>query len=191
MAAAKNEVTNGSSNARTREYARTPDSIRRGELLKAWLDKHEYDAAEFSRDAKISKMSMSLYLRGDIDIANMHQQTVAKLLTAMHVSDSWAWEYFDIPEPRRMYWRTFREAPMGHGEEEPQEWITMTLDNPLSGEGFMIPPGAKITYDPRNKANDLLLVQLTGRYIIAFEDALPKQGNLLGRFISCAPARSE
>ncbi|MFD2610131.1 hypothetical protein ACFSR9_11880 [Deinococcus taklimakanensis] len=191
MTGSGEDMPSSATTKKVREYVRTPESIRRGSLLGKWLEKHDYDSAEFARDAKISKMTMTLYLRGDLDVANMHQRTVEKLLTAMHVSDSWAWDYFEIPSARRTYWRTFREAPMGHGEETPQEQVTITLDMPMSGEGYAAPVGAKVTYDPQNVMHGLLLSKLAGRYVLSLIDALPQQGQVLGQFISCVPASPE
>lgn len=171
-----------------REYQPTPESIRRGEKLRQWLEQHGYDMADFARDSGISKMSVGLYVRGDLDIANMHQRTVEKLLTAMHVSDSWAWAYFEIGDARRAYWRTFREPPMGHGEEPPQGLqVVLTLDAPLSGEGYTAPAGARVTYDQGNVLHGALLVRLPGRYVVARQDALPTAGEVLGEFLGVAP----
>lgn len=171
-----------------REYQPTPESVRRGQLLLRWLEQHDYDQAQFSRDSGISKMTVGLYVKGDLDIANMHQRTVEKLLTAMHVSDTWAWEYFEIPAARRVYWRTFREAPMGHGEEPPQGLVaTLELDAPLGGEGFTAPAGALVSYDSGNVLHGLLLVRLPGRYVVARQDALPTAGEVLGEFLGTTP----
>lgn len=177
---------------RKRRSQLTPESARRGQLLERWLSENDYDQAEFGRDAGISKMTMSLYTRGELDIANMHQRTVEKLLTAMHVSDTWAWEYFEIPEARRAYWRTFRELPFGHGDEVPQGTVvTRVLDAPLSGEGYTAPVGATVTYDASNQLHGLLLTRLPGRYVVALIDALPIQGEVLGQFLTCSPAGPE
>lgn len=166
----------------------TVESLERGRLLEQWLDEHELDSAELSRMAKISKMTMRLYIRGELDIANMHQRTVEKLLTAMHVSDAWAWEYFKIPPARRVFWRTFRKPPLGHGEEAPQGLISFELDAPMSGEGYAAPAGAWVTYNPHNKLHGPLLTRLTGRYVVALIDAVPGQAEVLGQYLAVSPS---
>lgn len=171
-----------------REYAPTAESIRRGQALEQWLSEHEYDQAAFGRDSGISKMTINLYLRGALDIAGMHQRTVEKLLRAMHVSDSWAWDYFEIPRDRRASWRTFRSPPMGHGDPDPQQLVTLILTAPMSGEGWSAPAGAVVTYDATRRHDGLLVVSLPGRYLVAQADAVPPQGELLGQLLSLAPA---
>ncbi|WP_147364002.1 helix-turn-helix domain-containing protein [Deinococcus cavernae] len=174
-----------------RKYVPTAESVRRGQRLEQWLKEHEFEASEFSREANISKMSISLYLQGKLDVANMRQRTVEKLLGAMHVSDSWAWTFFDIPEARRKEWRTFRDAPMGHGEEAPQQVVTFLLDASLSGEGYALPEGTTLTLDPLSLTRGLLVCRLPGRYVLARPDAVPAQGEVLGQLVKVAPAAHE
>lgn len=172
----------------------TPEALRRGRALQSWLDEQEFEAAAFAREAGISKMSVGMYLRGELDIANMHQRTVEKLLAAMHVSDAWAWDYFEIPETRRSHWRTFREAPMGAGtsdEEGQQQRVVLVLDGPMFGEGYAAPEGTLVTYDPTVKIHGLLVTKLPGRYVLAMADALPNSGVVLGQFLAAAPASAE
>lgn len=186
-----NDAPKGTTKKQKAKPVPTPDALRRGQALQAWLDEQEFDAAAFAREAGISKMSVGMYLRGELDIANMHQRTVEKFLAAMHVSDSWAWDYFDIPEARRTYWRTFREAPMGAGtqdEDAQQQRVVLVLDGPMSGEGYAVPEGTLVTYDPTVKLYGLLVAKLPGRYVLAMADALPNSGVVLGQFLAAVPA---
>lgn len=166
----------------------TPESIRRGQRLEQWLTEHDFNPSSFAKEAGINKMTVSLYMKGELDIANMQQRTVEKLLAAMHVSDSWAQDFFEIPAEQRSAWRTFRDPPWGSGESEVQRVITFSLDAPLFGEGYTGPVGALTTYDPANHSQGLMLTRLPGRYVVAMLDALPGQAEVLGQFLGVAPA---
>lgn len=174
----------------TRPSKRTSESVARGKKLQRWLEANDHDMATFARDAGLSKMSITHYVHGDVDIASMHQRTVEKFLGAMGVSDTWAWEYFEIPPARRAYWRTFRLPPLGHGEEATQQLLTVVLDGPMSGEQYSAPAGAVVTVNPDDRLYGLQILRLEGRYVLALPDALPSQGVQLGRFVGVAPAAS-
>lgn len=183
MAAVIRKAGDEQSGKKSRRPPATPESLWRGERLAQWLEQRGFDQAEFAREMGISKMSLSLYVRGQVDLANMQQANVEKLLTAMHVSDKWAWEYFQIPEERRDTWRTFRGPPMGANTELPSTAMSMVLDAPLSGEGYAAPVGAIVIFDTAALLEGAQLVCLSGRYVVALPDAIPGQGKVMGQFL--------
>jgi transcriptional regulator with XRE-family HTH domain len=161
----------------------------RGGRLRDWLKLHDFDQASFAREMGVSKPMIANYVSGRVDISSMQQKTVEKLLAAMQVSDSWAWQYFDIPVELRPTWRTFRPSPWGHGDEPLHIDITLVLDAPLYGEGWTLPSGTVVTYDADVRDRGLLLTRLPGRYIVAQPDALPAGPGveLLGSLRSSSP----
>ena len=52
----------------------------------------------------------------------------------------------------------------------------------MSGEGYAVPEGTLVTYDPTVKLYGLLVAKLPGRYVLAMADALPNSGVVLGQF---------
>ncbi|MVN88327.1 hypothetical protein GO986_16400 [Deinococcus sp. HMF7620] len=159
---------------------------RRGERLSAWLHEHEFKPAQFSRLSGISAAMLGNYIRGTTDIGKMGPSNITQLLDAMHVSDTWAWRFFEIPDEDRKSWRSTRPAPMGPPAEGMAHYTTHTIDSIVKGEWIISPP-VLITVDPQERAG-LLLAQVGKRYWLAEQDALPASAVILGQFRTAAPA---
>ncbi len=144
--------------------------------------------AQLARMSTLSEMSISKYLRGESSILRMTPPSITKLLTGMHVSDSYAWELFDIPESERGRWRSLRTDAMGPTDQAAGH-LTYVLDAPASGD-WSLPQGTLITVDPSDKdsATALLVAVLGGRYLIGVREMLPEKAEVLGRLTGAAPS---
>lgn len=166
-----------------------PEDVRaRARALRRWLEKNGVRPAQLARMSKLSEMSISKYLRGESSILKMTPGSITKLLTGMHVSDSYAWELFDIPASERARWRSLRTDAMGPPGQA-DGYLTYVLDAPASGE-WALPRGTLITVDPSDKeaATGLLVAVLGGRYVIGVREMLPEKAEVLGRLTGAAPA---
>lgn len=163
------------------------DATTRGQALLWWLQQHDRGIAEFALEAGLGRSTLQAYIRGEhmgrvYDIADMRQESVEKLLTVMSVPDTWAWEFFNIPDAKRGEWRTFRPHPYGHGE------VLRTIrDEPLTvaiqGE-IAIPanPSWVAKVDPNDRTGLQLVRQLDRLYAMPAEAAT--QGEVIGRLVT-------
>ncbi|GGB69053.1 helix-turn-helix domain-containing protein [Deinococcus soli (ex Cha et al. 2016)] len=158
----------------------------RGERLDAWLKEHGLTQAAFARLSGLSGPLLSQYLSGKADIGKMGPVKITALLSAMHVSDTWAWTFFQIPPESRGEWRSTRPAPMGPPADEDAHLTTHTITSAVAGAWMIMPP-ALITVDT-NARSGLLLAQIGQQYWLAPQAALPDSAVILGQFRTAAPA---
>jgi hypothetical protein len=122
--------------ARVSFPTRRHDAKTRGQALTYWIQEHARSQTSFSIVSGIQRQILNRYMAGAYDLANMSQELVERLLSAMHMSDSDARAYFGIPEEALVRWRTFRAPPMGQGAGEttgPEE-RALSLAEGLKGE---------------------------------------------------------
>ncbi|AWT34524.1 hypothetical protein DM785_02400 [Deinococcus actinosclerus] len=98
--------------------ARRNDPRSRGIALTFILQERKITQSQFALDSGIQRQILNRYMTGAYDLANMSQELVERLLTALGMSDIEARTYFGIPEEAWVRWKTFRPPPLGHGAGE-------------------------------------------------------------------------
>lgn len=159
----------------------TTDQERREMLL--WLiEERGGGVSAFGRNSGISRVHLEQLLTGYKSILQMRQETIEKLLTALNLPDTRAWDLLGIPMTDRKRWRTLRPPPMGHGDVI-RSVTNIVLDQPLVGD-VSVPAGYMISVD-RNVANEgVIVAKLAGRYYATQPDAIPPNSEILGRLIT-------
>lgn len=167
------------------------EARRRGEKLRLWLEERGLRQTELAADAGLSEMTISKYVNGITDIANMRPPAITKLLDAMHISDSYAWELFEIPAAQRGSWRSLRSGTMGPPELQ-EGTVTYTLESGTQGT-WQIPPGAVVTVSKEmtEAEQELVLARLDSLYWIAPRRFLPEGVEILGAFRAAALSAAE
>ena len=156
----------------------------RGLKLKAWMAERKISNAQLARISEISEMAISKYVRGVSDIGRMTPPTITQLLSAMYVSDSWAWDYFDIPEEQRGTWRSLRAGDMGPPEDAAATYV-MVLPSASRGD-WILPAGAIVTIERSDTQAGPLVATSGDTFWIASRDFLPANAVIVGRFKSAA-----
>lgn len=162
--------------------AQVQSAADRGQAFKHWLDSNDYFLTDFAKDSTIAKATLSAYINGDLDLASMRQDTAQRLLTTMGLSDTEAWEYFNIPVEKRDTFRTFR-ADLGHGTELKKvlEW---ELKVPLQGS-TTAPAGHTIRYNPNKKLTGLVVLETEDGQLFALPaDIAAGRGRILGQLVA-------
>lgn len=160
----------------------TPEAVRRGELLKALLIELGMKKEELAQPGKLSAQAVWLYLNGRSDLANAQQDKAEALLGALGIPDSYAWVKLEIPRDKRGTFRSFRPAPLGHGDDK-RELLDIILDSPLQGT-ITLPAGFLISVDESNKTSGLQLQRLEDRYIVGPSSVLPALGERVGQLVA-------
>lgn len=163
------------------------EARRRGDKLRQWLAARGLKQSELAVDAGLSEMTISKYVSGATDIARMRPSAITKLLDAMHVSDTYAWELFEIPEELRATWRSLRTNEMGPPTSS-EPTMTYVLETPTQGD-WQLPSNTVVTVGTvtTGMEDELVLAQLADRYWIAARAHLPAKCQVLGAFKSAAP----
>ncbi|GAQ23975.1 hypothetical protein DEIGR_400108 [Deinococcus grandis] len=154
----------------------------RGQAFQHWLDSNDYFLTDFARDSAIARSTLSAYISGELDLAAMRQNTAQRLLSTMGLSDTEAWEYFNIPEEHRSTFRTFR-ADLGHGTELKNvlEW---ELKVPLQG-ATTAGTGHSIRVNPNKKLSGLVVMETEDGELFALPADLAKgRGRILGQLMA-------
>ena len=166
----------------TQRPSKVETAADRGQVLQWWLDKNDFFQEDFARACKISPATLTLYLSGGLDLANARQTTVEKLLAPTKISDTEAWEMFNIPLSKRTTFRTFREPPLGHGEDV-RKLVELRLAGGLAGD-ITAPAGYSVQYDPAKKSSGIVVTQMAdgALYALRAEIAVGR-GDVLGQFV--------
>lgn len=159
-----------------------PEAVRRGELLARLLEDLKMDRLELARDSGVSPQTIWLYLSGKSDIARANQDTADAILRVLGIPDTHAWVVLDIPQDRRDTFRSFRPAPLGHGDDT-RVLLDVILEHPLQGS-ITLPAGFLVRIDTAEREEGLQLVRLPDRYVLGPSSVLPAQGERLGQLVS-------
>jgi transcriptional regulator with XRE-family HTH domain len=155
----------------------------RGQALQHFVDLNNTTMMEFATKSGISYSALTKYAKGSTDLATIQQRTAERLITAMELSDTEAWEYFNIPEDRRAQFRTFRPPPLGHGEA-PRSILSLTLPAPLTGT-LSAPAGYIVQYNPARRLNGLMLAEAPDGQYFALDAGLVRgNSRILGEIVS-------
>jgi len=162
------------------------DAFERGQALYRLILKLGYEPVSFAAESKIHVSTLWMYIHGRIDLAQIKQPSVEKLLIALAVTDTWAWSYFKIPQELRTKWRTFRPPPLGHGED-PRELYELKLDRSTTGR-YVLWPNDVLTLDPGNKTVGLMLARAGEQYVLNGHELLPPEAEIMGQVVRIEPA---
>lgn len=154
----------------------------RGQALQHFLDSREIFLEDFSKESKIAMSTLGMYLNGELDIARMRQATAERFIGRMGISDTEAWQFFNIPKEQQKSFRTFRPPPMGHGED-PRKLIEITLTQPLHGE-WTVPAGHIVQIDPANTMEGIVVTELEDGRLFALPAHLAAgRGRVMGQLV--------
>lgn len=118
----------------------------RGQALQVWMNVQRIRQKDFLEKSGIKRSTFARYLSGESDLAAIDQATADRLLRAMGITDTDAWEILGIPEEHRATFRSFRPFPLGHGTDRQGErtgLIMERLTQPLFGS-LALPSGVTL-----------------------------------------------
>lgn len=118
----------------------------RGQALQVWMNLQRIRQKDFLEKADMRRSTFARYISGETDLAAVEQPTADRLLRAMGISDTDAWELLGIPEDRRATFRSFRPYPLGHGTDRQHERIGLIMERltqPLFGS-LALPAGVTL-----------------------------------------------
>jgi hypothetical protein len=136
----------------------------------------------FAAVVGLNRVSISRYVAGEPDLADVSQPIAEKLLTGLGMSDRKAREVLGIPESSWHTFRSFRDRPVDAGETKLQP---LELDAPTAGTEI-ISSGATVMLDPHDMERGTQVIRLMdGRYYTGPVSLLASaQGQRLGRLRS-------
>ncbi|MCD0155836.1 hypothetical protein [Deinococcus sp. 6GRE01] len=157
-------------------------AVDRGRAFQHWLDSNDYFMSDFVKDSGISRAALSAYVSGELDIASMRQDTAERLLRTMGLSDTEAWQFFNIPEEKRATFRTFRPI-LGHGDEMKQV-LEFPLKVPLQGV-TTVPVGHMIRVNPARQLTGLVVTETQNGELYALPAEMAQgRGRILGQLVA-------
>lgn len=151
----------------------------RGKALEHFIDTQFGNQTAFATISGVPRPTVSKYCNGQQDLLNAPQFQIERILTHLGMSDTEAWQVFNIPpEQREDNWRTFRLPPMGHGKP-PNRERHYNLKKPLQGG---LPIGGLTVIVDEDSKEGVQLVKHANEFFAVTASSSPV-GELLGRIV--------